>query len=120
MKKKTEDSELQALAEIQDAIDLIKGKWTGSVIYHLRGQPVGFNDLVRMLQGASKNIIAQRLKTLEENNFVIRQLISERPLEVTYQLSEKGKRVLALYDELKQLVEGTQGELSSESLEKKR
>ncbi|WP_315982516.1 winged helix-turn-helix transcriptional regulator [Aliamphritea spongicola] len=28
---------------------LIGGKWTGSIIYHLKDGPVRFNDLTRML-----------------------------------------------------------------------
>jgi len=32
----------------------IGGKWTASIIYRLKDEPVRFNDLTRMLGGASK------------------------------------------------------------------
>ena len=87
---------------IEKGMRLIGGKWTGSVIYHLKDEPVRFNDLVRMLGGASKKMIDQRLKELEANNMVIRKVISTRPVAVTYELSEFGKSALSILEELRQ------------------
>ncbi|MCG7565982.1 helix-turn-helix transcriptional regulator [Pseudoalteromonas sp. CnMc7-15] len=87
---------------IEKGMRLIGGKWTGSVIYHLKDEPVRFNDLVRMLGGASKKMIDQRLKELEANNMVIRKVISTRPVAVTYELSEFGKSALGILEELRQ------------------
>ena len=50
---------------IERGMRIIGGKWTGSIIYHLKDGPVRFNDLARMLGGASKKMIDQRLKELE-------------------------------------------------------
>ncbi len=61
------------------ALRLIGGKWTGSILYHLKDEPVRFNDLTRMLGGASKKMIGQRLKELEERGMVNREVLSERP-----------------------------------------
>ncbi|WP_244936920.1 winged helix-turn-helix transcriptional regulator [Marinomonas communis] len=33
---------------------ILGSKWKGSIIYHLKDGPVRFNDLSRMLGGASK------------------------------------------------------------------
>ena len=87
---------------IEKGMRLIGGTWTGSVIYHLKDEPVRFNDLVRMLGGASKKMIDQRLKELEANNMVIRKVISTRPVAVTYELSEFGKSALSILEELRQ------------------
>lgn len=86
---------------IEKGMRLIGGKWTGSIIYHLKDQPVRFNDLTRMLGGASKKMIDQRLKELEGNGMVIRKVVSTRPIGVTYELTELGRSALHILDELR-------------------
>ena len=80
---------------------LIGGKWKGSIIYHLKDQPVRFNDLVRMLGGASKKIVDQRLKELEAKGMVIRKVLSDRPIAVTYELTDFGKSALGLLEDIR-------------------
>ncbi len=80
---------------------LIGGKWTGSIIYHLKDGPVRFNDLNRMLGGATKKMIDQRLKELEARNMVVRTVVSERPIAVTYELTDFGRSALDILDRLR-------------------
>jgi len=41
---------------------ILGGKWTGSILWKLKDGPVPFNDLARMIGGASKKMIADRLR----------------------------------------------------------
>lgn len=86
---------------IEKGMRLIGGKWTGSIIFHLKDGPVRFNDLNRMLGGASKKMIDQRLKELESRGMVIRTVINDRPVAVTYELTDFGKTALSVLDELR-------------------
>jgi len=86
---------------IEKGMRLIGGKWTGSIIYHLKDGPVRFNDLSRMLGGASKKMIDQRLKELEARDMVIRRVINDRPVAVTYELTDFGRSALAILDSLR-------------------
>ncbi len=86
---------------IEKGMRLIGGKWKGSIIYHLKDQPVRFNDLTRMLGGASKRMVDQRLKELEAEGMVVRRVISERPIAVTYELTEFGRSALKILDDLR-------------------
>ncbi|MAK44628.1 MULTISPECIES: helix-turn-helix domain-containing protein [Spongiibacter] len=86
---------------IERGMRVIGGKWTGSIIYHLKDGPVRFNDLVRMLGGASKKMIDQRLKELEARNMVTRTVISERPIAVNYALTDFGRSALKILDDLR-------------------
>jgi len=86
---------------IEKAMRFIGGKWTGSIIYHLKDGPVRFNDLNRMLGGASKKMIDQRLKELESRNMVLRKVISDRPIAVTYELTDFGRSALKILDDLR-------------------
>ncbi|MCJ8169700.1 winged helix-turn-helix transcriptional regulator [Atopomonas sediminilitoris] len=86
---------------IEKGMRVIGGKWTGSIIFHLKDGPVRFNDLTRMLGGASKKIIDQRLKELESRGMVLRTVISDRPVAVTYELTEFGRSALKVLDDLR-------------------
>ena len=79
---------------IEKGMRIIGGKWTGSIIYHLKDEPVRFNDLARQLTGASKKMITQRLKEMEEAGMIKRCVVSTKPLAVTYQLTEFGATAL--------------------------
>lgn len=61
-----------------------------------------FNDLTRMLGGASKKMIDQRLKELEARNMVLRKVINERPIAVTYELTDFGSSALEILEQLRQ------------------
>ncbi|QSP93936.1 helix-turn-helix transcriptional regulator [Marinobacter salinisoli] len=87
---------------IEKGMRMIGGKWTGSIIFHLKDGPVRFNDLNRMLGGASKKMIDQRLKELEARGMVTRTVISERPVAVSYALTNFGKSALKVLDDLRQ------------------
>lgn len=86
---------------IEKGMRFIGGKWTGSIIYHLKDGPVRFNDLTRMLGGASKKMIDQRLKELESRDMVIRKVISDRPVAVTYELTNFGRSALQILEQLR-------------------
>ena len=38
---------------IERGMRILGGKWTGSILWHLKDEPVRFNDLARMVGGAS-------------------------------------------------------------------
>ncbi|RMJ05755.1 putative HTH-type transcriptional regulator YybR [Marinobacter litoralis] len=86
---------------IERGMRVIGGKWTGSIIFHLKDGPVRFNDLARMLGGASKKMIDQRLKELEARQMVVRKVINDRPVAVTYELTDFGRSALKILDELR-------------------
>lgn len=86
---------------IERGMRLIGGKWTGSIIYHLKDNPVRFNDLCRMLGGASRKMVDQRLKELENNGMVLRKVLETRPIAVEYSLTEFGCSALDILEQLR-------------------
>lgn len=80
---------------------LIGGKWTGSILWHLKDRPVRFNDLARMIGGASKKMIAERLRQLECNGLVKREVIDSAPVSVQYSITPFGRTALGFLDELR-------------------
>lgn len=105
--KETEDGRkrvLEACLEpcpIERGMRIIGGKWKGSILWHLKDGPVRFNDLSRMLGGASKKMVTQRLREMEESGLLKRDVISTRPVAVTYEITDFGRSALGVLEELK-------------------
>ena len=90
---------------IERGMRVLGGKWKGSILWHLKDGPVRFNDLARQLGGASKKMVDQRLKELESQGLVKREVLSARPIAVTYEITEFGKTALGILEQLKDWTE---------------
>jgi DNA-binding HxlR family transcriptional regulator len=99
---------------IERGMRVLGGKWTGSILWHLKDEPVRFNDLARMVGGASKKMISERLKHLETHGLIARQVLETRPLGVAYRITAKGETALGLLDELRRWSEEELGPSTSE------
>ena len=86
---------------IERGMRLIGGKWKGSILWHLKDGPVRFNDLARQLGGASKKMVNQRLKEMEELGLLERQVLSTRPIAVAYEITDFGRSALGVLDQLR-------------------
>ncbi len=86
---------------IERGMRIIGGKWTGSILWHLKDGPVRFNDLARMVGGASKKMITERLRQLVDQGLVKRQVLETSPVSVTYEITDFGRTALGFLDELR-------------------
>jgi len=69
----------------------IFGKWSSDVLVALHAVPgAGFEELRRMLPGVSPRVLSQKLKELERNGMVHREILTTRPPKVRYSLTERG------------------------------
>ena len=90
---------------IERGMRVLGGKWKASILWHLKDGPVRFNELSRMLGGASKKMVDQRLKELESQGLVIREVICTRPIAVTYEITDFGRTALDILEKLKEWTE---------------
>lgn len=90
---------------IERGMRIIGGKWKGSILWHLQDEPVRFNDLARQLGGASKKMVTQRLKEMEELGLVKRKVLSTRPIAVAYEITDFGRSSLSILEQLKDWAE---------------
>ena len=86
---------------IERGMRIFGGKWKASILWHVKDGPVRFNELSRMLGGASKKMVDQRLKELEVQGLVKREVICDRPIAVTYEITEFGRTALDILEKLK-------------------
>ncbi len=90
---------------------ILGGKWTGSILWHLKDEPVRFNDLARMISGASKKMIAERLRQLEGRGLIERRVLDSSPIAVEYTITPFGATALDCLDKLRLWSESLPDEL---------
>lgn len=73
------------------AVDVLDGKWTVLVVRDLLGGTKRFTDLRRSLSGVSPKTLTDRLRALEHQGLVARQVYAEVPPRVEYSLTETGR-----------------------------
>jgi len=74
-----------------EAIELIGKRWTGAIVRVLMGGPARFVELREKVPALSDRLLSERLKELEDVGIVERVVAGDRPIAVSYRLSEKGR-----------------------------
>ncbi len=77
---------------------MLGGKWRLLIISQISEGIVRYGELKKGIPDISEKMLAQELKTLVENDLVIRHNHREVPPRVDYALTENGKRALALIE----------------------
>jgi DNA-binding HxlR family transcriptional regulator len=72
------------------AIELIGKRWTGAIVCALTEGPMRFGELVKAVPGVSDRLLSQRLRELETEGLVAREVEPGSPVRVTYSLTERG------------------------------
>ena len=90
---------------IERGMRIIGGKWKGSILWHLQDGPLRFNELARLLGGASRKMVNARLKEMEGMGLLTRRVLSDRPIAVQYEITAFGRSALGILDRLKSWAE---------------
>ncbi|MDJ1482619.1 helix-turn-helix domain-containing protein [Cytophagaceae bacterium YF14B1] len=85
---------------LQEILDVIGGKWAMSIIYALFQGKKRFSELERMIAGINTRMLVKELKNMEENKIVTREVFATVPPTVEYTLTEKGKKLEPIINEL--------------------
>jgi DNA-binding HxlR family transcriptional regulator len=86
---------------ISDAMSLLSGKWKFHILGTLiEGNKLGFMDLLREIDGIGTKMLSKELQDLEMNNLVSRTVMNTKPITVEYSITEYGKTLSSLIDEL--------------------
>jgi DNA-binding HxlR family transcriptional regulator len=80
---------------------VISGKWTILLVRDLAEGHCRFCELERSLAGISPRTLSLRLRALEEEGIVERHTYPEVPPRVEYQLTEKGRDLLPIIEDMR-------------------
>jgi DNA-binding HxlR family transcriptional regulator len=81
--------------------EIISGKWTLLVIRDLADSNCRFCELERSLSGISPRTLSLRLRALEECGIVARHTYPEVPPRVEYTLTDKGRALVPVIEEMR-------------------
>ena len=81
--------------------EIVCGKWTLLLIRDLSEGCSRFCELERSLAGISPRTLSLRLRALEDQGIVERQTFPEVPPRVEYALTEKGRALVPLIEDMR-------------------
>jgi DNA-binding HxlR family transcriptional regulator len=83
------------------ALAAIGGKWKLIIVYWLAESPKHFAALRKAMPGISQKVLTQQLRELTSDGIVNREPKGEVPARVEYSLSDYGRSVLPLVEEVR-------------------
>jgi DNA-binding HxlR family transcriptional regulator len=98
-----DSSNVQNQCPAESLLKQLSGKWKPQIFRIALTGPVRFNVLLRLLQGASKQAIVVALKEMQEQDLLEKKVIKLKPLHIEYSLSEKGKSLISVFEQLENL-----------------
>lgn len=83
------------------AVSLIEKRWSLLILCKLVDKPKRFNELYKSVQGITERMLSLRLKELEKNSLVKKNIYAEVPVKTEYALTELGRSLSVIFDDLK-------------------
>jgi DNA-binding HxlR family transcriptional regulator len=77
--------------DLAGALDRVGDRWTLRAVAVLLDGPRRFGELEQAIPGISTNVLASRLRSLEQSGIVIATAYSQRPPRYEYELTQVGR-----------------------------
>jgi len=115
------DPRIEEYCPIRDVMALASDKWSILIILYLGYFPVlRFNKLKKYVYDISNKVLSERLKMLEADGYISRQMFPEVPIRVEYSLTNFGHSYLQKLLELAEWAEKHKGTVMANRLGHKR
>lgn len=85
---------------VERVLRTLSGKWKPHIFLLATQGSVRFSSLMRQLDGVNKQSLSIALREMEEEGYLDREVITEKPLHIEYVLSEKGKSIIPIFKQL--------------------
>ena len=92
-------NDFELCPRFEKAIGIVSQRWTALILYQLMSGPQRFCTMTDKL-GVSGKTLSERLKDLEQQDFVIRNVYPETPVRIEYSLTEKGMSLTPIMKEI--------------------
>lgn len=80
------------------ASQIIGSRWAGAVVRAMLGGAARFSEIRQAVDGITDRVLSKRLKDLEDEGILTRQVFAETPVRIEYHLTEKGKALGRVVD----------------------
>jgi DNA-binding HxlR family transcriptional regulator len=84
---------------------LLGKRWNGLIIRVLLDGKGRFSEIEQVLSGISGRMLSERLRELEHEGIVQREVFSEIPVRIEYSLTEKGRALASALDPIQNWAE---------------
>ena len=96
---------MEICPRFEKAMELLSKRWVGLILFDLLHGPKRFSEMEADLP-ISGRLLSDRLKMLEKEGIVDRNIYSEFPVRIEYSLSDKGKALEPVIIEIQNWAEG--------------
>ena len=88
--------ELTDRCPVEATLDLIGGKYKALILWHLSDGKLRFNELRKLIQGATPKMLTQQLRELESQRLIHREVYPVIPPKVEYSLTQLGQSLMPI------------------------
>jgi len=81
-------------------LELIGGRWKGVILFQLTFGTRRFGEIAVRIPAISRKVLTEQLKELEKDGLILREEFKEIPQRVEYSLSDLGKSLSPVFDEM--------------------
>ena len=85
---------------VEATIQLIGGKYKAVILWHLMGKTLRYSELHKRMPKATDKMLAQQLRELEKDGLIKRKVYPVIPPKTEYSLTDFGKSLTPILDEL--------------------
>jgi len=100
LKKKEEEKKERIKCNIEVAMEAIDGKWKILILWYLRDEKKRFNELQKSIYGITQKMLIQKLRELEQDGIVHREVYPVVPPKVEYSLTSYGETLKPILKQL--------------------
>lgn len=76
-------------------LELVGKRWSSSILLSITRGAHRFSEIIAMVPGLSDRLLAQRLRELEAEDLIEREVIATTPVQVRYHLTERGHDLMS-------------------------
>ena len=99
MIENNEDSKVDK-CPVETALDVLAGKWKILILWYLKSETKRFNELQKLLPRTTQKMLIQKLRELEEDGIIHREVYPVVPPKVEYSLTEYGETLKPIIKQL--------------------
>lgn len=83
---------------VEVTLDVIGGKWKCVILWWLSQGKRRFSDFKGLIPGITHKVLTEKLRELEQDGIVFRQVYAEKPPRVEYSLTDYGESIRPITD----------------------
>lgn len=92
----------QLCPRFEKAIDILSKRWTALIVFQLLSGPQRFSEIGALLPNLSGKVLTERLRELESEGLVRRDVFPDIPVRIEYSLTDKGLALAPLFEDIGQ------------------